>query len=33
MLDERLRNDIRKIAPKILLLSYDPNDEVNQTMK
>jgi hypothetical protein len=33
MLDERLRGDLLKIAPKILLLSYDHNDEVKQTMK
>lgn len=28
MLDERLRRDLLKIAPKILLLSYDHNNEV-----
>lgn len=33
MLDERLRRDLLKIAPKILLLSYDHNTEVQETMK
>lgn len=33
MLDERLQKDLMKIAPKILLLSYDHNDEVKETMK
>lgn len=33
MLDERLQKDLLKIAPKILLLSYDHNDEVKETMK
>jgi hypothetical protein len=33
MLDERLRGDLLKIAPKILLLSYDHNNEVKETMK
>ena len=33
MLDEKLRGDLLKISPKILLLSYDHNDEVKQTMK
>jgi hypothetical protein len=33
MLDERLRKDLLNIAPKILLLSYDHNAEVQETMK
>lgn len=33
MLDEKLRNDLMRIAPKILLLSYDHNDGVKETMK
>ena len=33
MLDEKLSQDLLKIAPKILLLSYDHNDEVKETMK
>lgn len=33
MLDERLRGDLIKIAPKILLLSYDHNPEIQETMK
>ena len=28
MLDDRLRRDLVKIAPKILLMSYDHNDEI-----
>jgi hypothetical protein len=33
MLDEKLRGDLLKIAPKILLMSYDHNNEVKETMK
>lgn len=33
MLDERLRTDLMKIAPKILMLTYDYNDEVRDTMR
>lgn len=33
MLDDRLKRDLLKIAPKILLLTYDHNNEVNETMK
>lgn len=33
MLDEKLSRDLLKIAPKILLLTYDHNDEVKETMK
>ena len=33
MLDEKLRGDLLKIAPKILLLSYDHSNEVKDTMK
>lgn len=33
MLDERLRRDLLKIAPKIILLSYDHNEEVKETMR
>jgi hypothetical protein len=33
MLDEKLRGDLLKIAPKILMLSYDHNNEVKETMK
>jgi hypothetical protein len=33
MLDEKLRGDLLRIAPKILLLSYDHNNEVKETMK
>jgi hypothetical protein len=33
MLDERLKADLMKIAPKILMLTYDYNDEVRDTMR
>lgn len=33
MLDERLKQDLMKIAPKILMLTYDYNDEVRDTMR
>jgi hypothetical protein len=33
MLDDRLKKDLLKIAPKILLLSYDHSDEIKETMK
>jgi len=33
MLDDRLKNDLLKIAPKILLLTYDYNQEVRDTMR
>lgn len=32
-MDEKLRGNLLKIAPKILLLSYDHNNEVKETMK
>jgi hypothetical protein len=28
VLDEKLKEDLRKIAPKILILTYDYNQEV-----
>jgi len=33
MMDERLKNDLLKIAPKILMLTYDYNEEVRETMR
>lgn len=33
MLDERLKNDLLKITPKILMLTYDYNQEVRDTMR
>ena len=33
LLDEKLKADLLRIAPKILLLSYDHNDGVKETMK
>jgi division protein CdvB (Snf7/Vps24/ESCRT-III family) len=33
VLDEKLKEDLRKIAPKILILTYDYNQEVQETMK
>jgi hypothetical protein len=33
MQDTKLKEDLKKIAPKILLLSFDPNEEISQTMK
>lgn len=33
MLDDRLKNDLLKISPKILMLTYDYNPEVRDTMK
>jgi len=33
MLDERLKADLMKITPKILMLTYDYNDEVRDTMR
>jgi hypothetical protein len=33
MLDDRLKNDLLKITPKILMLTYDYNDEVRDTMR
>ncbi|CDW80673.1 proteasome-associated protein ecm29 homolog [Stylonychia lemnae] len=33
MLDEKLKSDLMKIAPKILLLTYDHNPGVKETMR
>ena len=33
MLDDRLKQDLLKITPKILMLTYDYNDEVRDTMR
>lgn len=33
MMDDRLKNDLLKITPKILMLTYDYNDEVRDTMR
>ena len=33
MLDERLKENLMKIAPKIYLLTHDYNSEVRDTMK
>lgn len=33
MLDDRLKQDLLKITPKILMLTYDYNDGVRDTMK
>jgi proteasome component ECM29 len=33
VMDEKLRGNLLKIAPKILLLSYDHNNEIKETMK
>ncbi len=33
MLDDKIRLSLIKIAPKILLMTYDPNQEVCDTMK
>lgn len=33
VMDEKLKGNLLKIAPKILLLSYDHNNEVKETMK
>ena len=33
LLDERLKNDLLKITPKILMLTYDYNEEVRDTMR
>lgn len=33
MLDQRLKNDLMKITPKILMLTYDYNEEVRDTMR
>jgi hypothetical protein len=33
MLDDKIKESLLKIAPKILLLTYDPNQEVCDTMK
>ena len=33
MLDDRLKQDLLKITPKILILTYDYNDEVRDTMR
>ena len=33
MMDDRLKNDLLKITPKILMLTYDYNEEVRETMR
>jgi len=33
MLDDKIKVSLIKIAPKILLLTYDPNTEVSDTMR
>ena len=33
MMDDRLKNDLLKITPRILMLTYDYNDEVRETMR
>jgi hypothetical protein len=33
VMDEKLRGNLLRIAPKILLLSYDHNNEVKETMR
>jgi len=33
MMDDRLKNDLLKITPKILMLTYDYNEDVRETMK
>lgn len=33
MMDEKLRGDLLRIAPKILLMTYDHNNEVKETMR
>lgn len=33
MLDDKIKVSLIKIAPKILLLTYDPNSEVSDTMR
>ena len=33
MFDDKLKAELLKIAPKILLLSYDHSNEVKETMK
>ena len=33
MLDDKIRVSLIKIAPKILLMTYDPNQEVQDTMR
>ena len=33
LLEERLKNDLLKITPKILMLTYDYNEEVRDTMR
>lgn len=33
MLDDRLKQDLLKITPKILMLTYDYNEGVRDTMK
>jgi len=33
MLDDKIKEALLKIAPKILMLTYDPNQEVSDTMK
>ena len=33
MLDDRMKDDLIKLAPKILLLTYDQNKDVSFTMR
>ena len=33
MMDDKLKQDMLKITPKILMLTYDYNDEVRDTMR
>ena len=33
MLDDRIKKDMQAIIPKILMLTYDYNDEVRDTMR
>jgi hypothetical protein len=33
MMDDKLKRDLLKIAPRILLMTYDYNKEVSETMK
>ena len=33
MMDDKLKKDLIKIAPKIFLMTYDHNPEVSDTMK
>ena len=33
VLDVKLKRELIKITPKILLLTYDPNQEISETMR